>query len=1043
MAAQTQRQVWPWRDLSFALTLSVLVCAPGDAGDWPMFRHDAARTGHTPEELAAELFPQWVYRHPEAPRPAWPRRGRLSFDRAYEPVIARDILCFGSSADGALYALDAATGRVLWTFQTDAPIRVAPAIAGDVVLAGSDDGFFYCLELHSGEERWRLRAAPEPDFLLGNEALISRWTVRGGPAVEGGVVYFAAGIWPSEGIHLYAVDIATGKVIWANRDSGGIHMPQPHGGAEATSGVSAQGHLVVTDTQIFLPTGRAVPAAFDRRDGRFQYYHLQRNGHVGGAAAMAVDGSLFNGGVRFAATSGELEEKLGPGATAALASGSGVVRAAGDGLALYQWAEREKVDRKGRALMWRGLEETCRIPNAGAVSAVITAGSGIVSGGDGRVTLSDQIEQRVLWSAPVEGVARALAVAGGRLYVSTEEGVIHCFGRERVPSAPTPASTAAATRPAIADDSQSEFFAGLATETIDRTGVTSGFCVDLGAGDGTFALELARRSNLIIYGVESDRDLVERARSKLRRAGLYGQRVVMHHRPLDATHYPNYFADLVVSSHAARSAREAKGRSEQSGTPHDQKSLRREAERLQRPYGGVIALGPPGAIEVQRRGPLAGAGSWTHQYADPANTICSQDEVKGRLRLLWFREVDQDLTQRHGRGPSPLFVDGMILSEGLDSLVAVSAYNGRLLWEYALPGILRAYDGDHLMGTAGTHSNYCAGDASVFVRRADACLEIDLATGKLKREIKLPEHRDTRGERNATNQVAATPRRWGYIATADGLLFGSAADPQHVVTYRYKPGGDLSAQLTESSSFFAIDLDTSRILWHYKAEHSIRHNAIAIGAGRVYLIDRPQAAYDRKRGRRPEQARDETGALLALDARSGEVLWRNDRDIYGTVLALDVASQALLMSYQPTDFRLASEVGGRLTVFGTPNGHRRWEKKAQYRSRPSINGGTIYAQGGAWDVGSGEERQFPLNRSYGCGILASGRHLMVFRSATLGYVEIGGSRGVENFGGMRPGCWINAIPAGGLVLVPDGSSGCVCSYQNKAWVALEGVARAD
>ena len=62
---------------------------------------------------------------------------------------------------------------------------------------------------------------------------------------------------------------------------------------------------------------------------------------------------------------------------------------------------------------------------------------------------------------------------------------------------------------------------------------------------------------------------------------------------------------------------------------------------------------------------------------------------------------------------------------------------------------------------------------------------------------------------------------------------------------------------------------------------------------------------------------------------------------------------------------------------------------------------------------------------------------MVFRSATLGYCEFDRPGEVENFGGIRPGCWINAIPAGGLVLVPDASAGCSCSYLNRAWLALE------
>ena len=40
------------------------------------------------------------------------------------------------------------------------------------------------------------------------------------------------------------------------------------------------------------------------------------------------------------------------------------------------------------------------------------------------------------------------------------------------------------------------------------------------------------------------------------------------------------------------------------------------------------------------------------------------------------------------------------------------------------------------------------------------------------------------------------------------------------------------------------------------------------------------------------------------------------------------------------------------------------------------------------------------------------RHLMLFRSATLGYLDLTRDAGVENFGGIRASCWFNAIPAG-------------------------------
>ena len=72
-----------------------------------------------------------------------------------------------------------------------------------------------------------------------------------------------------------------------------------------------------------------------------------------------------------------------------------------------------------------------------------------------------------------------------------------------------------------------------------------------------------------------------------------------------------------------------------------------------------------------------------------------------------------------------------------------------------------------------------------------------------------------------------------------------------------------------------------------------------------------------------------------------------------------------------------------------------------------------------------------------CGTVAASRTMLLFRSGTLGYLDLNRTAGTENFGGIRPGCWFNAIPAGGLVLVPDGSSNCACSYQMHAWLALQ------
>ena len=77
-----------------------------------------------------------------------------------------------------------------------------------------------------------------------------------------------------------------------------------------------------------------------------------------------------------------------------------------------------------------------------------------------------------------------------------------------------------------------------------------------------------------------------------------------------------------------------------------------------------------------------------------------------------------------------------------------------------------------------------------------------------------------------------------------------------------------------------------------------------------------------------------------------------------------------------------------------------------------INDDVVYAEGGAWRLKTGETVPWKFERSYGCGQIAASRRMMVFRSATLGYLDLARNAGVENFGGIRPSCWFSAIPAG-------------------------------
>ena len=1032
--------------------------SPGNAADWSMFRGDAGRGGYTAEALPAKLSLLWKHTPKHAPVPAWKRDERMSFDRTFRPIIAGGLVVFGSSADDQVRALDIKTGELKWKYFTDGPIRFAPVAYKTNVYVVSDDGHLYCLNLPDGKLRWKKFGGPSrgaqpagfektakagrlhpAGLVLGNARIISRWPARGGPVIFDGVLYFAAGIWQSEQVFIHAVDPESGKSIWTNDSSGGINMPQPHGGAYAKSGVTVQGHLVADAKHLYVPTGRAVPAVFDRKTGKILFYHLQANGRRGGTSTTVIDRFIYNGGYAYTTEKGTMRTRLGNGPVARFAGG--ILHHNGSRLQAVQQVRKKTKDRRGKEIVVDDHKSLWRLDNVPGGTSLIVAGNVAISGGEKAIAIIDLKERKIVQRLAVDGTAYGLAVGDGRLIVSTDRGTQYCFGSV------DQRAKATTQQPVPKEDLEYSYFLA-AKKVIAKSSITEGYCVDLGCRYGALSLVLAQHTKLRIIAIESDPKKVAAARKMFVRRGLYGTRVTVHLADLEKTRLPKFFANLVVS-----------GRTVSGGLHGLTPSARQEAKRLQRPWGGVVCLGKADEMKADVRGPLKNAGDWSHLYSNPANTAASKDDIKGPLSVLWYRDVDLELPQRHGRGPAPLFHRGRLFAEGLDELRGVDAYNGRTLWSFKLPGILHAYNADHIVGTSQTGTNFCANGDSVYVRKDNICYRLNAASGKVIRKFTTPFPPLPRGGQGGAKKSPPStrggqggsekkPGRWGYIAVESGILFGSIVDENHIVRHAWRPANKQMQQLyTESPTLFAMDVSTGKLLWRYDAKHSIRHNAIAIGDGRVFLIDRPLAEMDRldrvakrrgKKAAKTKAAKHATGTLVVLDAKTGKQKWDNKKDIFGTVLAFSKRYDMLMMCYSATRFRLPSEVGGRMAVFRATEGYRVWDKKVKYVTRPLVNGRTIYAQGGAWDLLTGDEQPFKFKRAYGCGQISASKNLLLFRSGTLGYYDLSRKAGTESFGGIRPGCWINALPAGGLVFIPDASAGCSCSYQNRAWVALQG-----
>ncbi|MCX6904058.1 MAG: PQQ-binding-like beta-propeller repeat protein [Verrucomicrobia bacterium] len=241
---------------------------PESPADWPAFRANPSGTMTTTASLPAKASRRWEWTSATSSTPTAP--------------VAVGGLVFLAGSDGIVRALDGATGKPVWTTCTGGAIRYPPAISQDRAFIGSGDGWVYCLEAKTGRLLWRFRAAPVERRIPVYGGLQSTWPVGSGVLVADGVAYAAAGIVNYDGTHVYALDARTGRIRWQNNTSG-------HLDADARTGVSVQGQMMLADGRLYLAGGNAVsPAIYDLQDGRC----LNEPGKLGQRVNNNIPGSF-------------------------------------------------------------------------------------------------------------------------------------------------------------------------------------------------------------------------------------------------------------------------------------------------------------------------------------------------------------------------------------------------------------------------------------------------------------------------------------------------------------------------------------------------------------------------------------------------------------------------------------------------------------------------------------------------------------------------------------------------------------------------------
>jgi len=106
---------------------------------------------------------------------------------------------------------------------------------------------------------------------------------------------------------------------------------------------------------------------------------------------------------------------------------------------------------------------------------------------------------------------------------------------------------------------------------------------------------------------------------------------------------------------------------------------------------------------------------------------------------------------------------------------------------------------------------------------------------------------------------------------------------------------------------------------------------------------------------------------------------------------------------------------------------------------PVIIDGTVYARPLAFDLHTGAQKEYLARRGgHGCGGLTGSMHYLYGRGSNpkMYPLEAKETEGIALTQVSRPGCWLNIVPAGGLILIPESSSGCTCAYPLQTSLAL-------
>ena len=177
---------------------------PAREGDWPLYRRDARRSGASSISVRPPVQVKWRAKAGTSITP---------------PIVAGGMVFCADKDRHTVAALSERTGGIMWRFVAEGRVDSPPSYNRGRLVFGSSGGYVYCLDAATGTMAWRFRAAPTTAQIVSRGQLESLWPVHGSVLIRDNRAYFAAGrsSFLDGGIILYALDVATGKVVASRR----------------------------------------------------------------------------------------------------------------------------------------------------------------------------------------------------------------------------------------------------------------------------------------------------------------------------------------------------------------------------------------------------------------------------------------------------------------------------------------------------------------------------------------------------------------------------------------------------------------------------------------------------------------------------------------------------------------------------------------------------------------------------------------------------------------------------------------------------------